>query len=88
MPDGTGFCRPDSLPRHDRNRMYGGVDVAAPIIQEFMQFRIARREIVELPDEALNKDGMVRHIVKDFRRRQPVSLQLHREIFHRSHTPC
>ncbi len=54
------------------------VNLMRPEIEKLVQARESRRQIVFLPDEALQQIGMIRHVVENFRRCQPVIVQLNR----------
>lgn len=47
-----------------------------PKIEKVMELRIARREIVVLPDELLEYSRMVWHSVSDLGQGEPVALEL------------
>src|SRR5688572_29287080 len=51
-------------------------ELAGPEVQELVQHRKLRRQIVFLPNERLQQLRVVRQPVKDRRRRQPVTLEL------------
>ena len=57
-------------------------------IQEFMENRKTRRKIQFLPDIALQKTGMVGHVVQNFRRRQAEPTKSIREVAGRHSDPC
>src|SRR3546814_762379 len=79
--------RDDTVVRH-RYRMNPAFDVLLPEAEEPAQYRIARRQIETLPDEALQQVRMIRHVIQDLRGREPVMSELHREIAHRGLRRC
>src|SRR5258707_12330962 len=73
------------------HRMQLAVDAAAPEFEKALQFRIIRRQVEFLPDEALQQSRMVRQMIDDLGCGQsiPPHLQLiriHVRPF-RCHTP-
>src|SRR3546814_8561712 len=68
--------------------MNPALDVLLPEAEEPAQYRIARRQIETLPDEALQQVRMIRHVIQDLRGREPVMSELHREIAHRGLRRC
>src|SRR4028119_1045594 len=78
--DRAPFGGADKVLVGDPDRMKGGLDLAAPMIEEAVQLRELRRDVIFLPDEQLDELGVVRHVIADLRRQQAVALQLDEEI--------
>lgn len=55
----------------DAHRMNRAVEFAAPEGEEAAQFGIVRGKIVILPDEGLEKDGVIRQAIEDLGGGQP-----------------
>ncbi|TDR33638.1 hypothetical protein DES43_12038 [Aquamicrobium defluvii] len=47
-----------------------------PVVEKAAQFGELRREIVFLPDVKLKQAGMIRHMIMDFSRGEPVAAHL------------
>jgi hypothetical protein len=60
--------------------MQATLDLALPEIEELPQGREFREEIIFLPDEILQQVRVIRHVVEDIGRRQPIALKLATEI--------
>ena len=74
--DVTDFGRADEILAHHPHRMERAVQIFAPIFKKLVKLRIVRRQIHILPDESLQQCGVIRHVVDDLHRRQPVTLEL------------
>ena len=66
----------DDVFAHHPHRMKRDVQIPAPEIEELSNLRIIRRQIHILPDKGLQQGRMIRHVVIDFHRRQPILLEL------------
>src|SRR5690606_39009297 len=62
------------------------VQGVGPEVQELVQHRKLRKQVVLLPDVALQQGRMVGHVVEDFRRGQPVALELLTELDRSGHS--
>src|SRR4051812_4208060 len=60
----------------DIDRMQLALDVVAPEFEEFAQLGKIGSQVEFLPDEALQQRGMVRQLIEDLGRGEPVALQL------------
>src|SRR5918992_407724 len=74
------LARPDKPGVGDAHLEQLAVEIARPELEEFPQLRKQGMQIVVLPHETLNERRMVRHAVKDLRRRQAVALKLRCKI--------
>src|SRR5262249_45437030 len=64
----------------DRHRMQRSLELLQPEIEEFVEFRKVRAQIVLLPDVGLQKPGMIRPAIEDVGCGQSVALELATEI--------
>src|SRR5690606_39701281 len=74
--DGAPFGWPDQPLMGDAYRVQRAVEALWPEFQDTAQFGKFRRQVIVLPDVELEKGGVVRHVVVDLRRGEPVALQL------------
>ena len=79
--DGAQFSGLDQLGMRDPDRIKRPLELLLPEGKEVPQRRELRKQIVILPDVCLQQRGMIRHPVKNFRRRQPVTQHLFPEVF-------
>ena len=65
------------------------MEVVGPEIEKFSQARIIRRPVEPLPDKGLQQTGMVGQVIENFRRGQPIAVQLFsRIVAHFKHFPA
>jgi hypothetical protein len=56
------------------------LDLAAPVIEEVVEDREFRSDIIMLPDEELQQRGMVRHVMMNFGGGEALAFELELEI--------
>src|ERR1700710_2482103 len=62
------------------DREQGSLELLPPESEAILQRRKIRKQIVILPDVGLQQRGMIRHAIKNLRRRQPITQHLFPEI--------
>jgi len=62
--------------------MQSALDVVRPEIQESPQDREIRREVELLPDIALKQARMIRQVIENLGRREPVAFELQAKMRH------
>src|ERR1700746_2377003 len=78
--DGAQLRGLDQLGMRDSDREQRSLELFLPEAQEIRQRREFRKQVVVLPDIGLQQRRMVRHPIKDLRRRQTVTQHLLPEI--------
>src|SRR4249919_194900 len=63
------------------HRVQRAFELLEPEVEELVQFRKYRAQVVALPDIALQEPGVVRPPVQDVRRRQSVAFELFAKVF-------
>ena len=82
LPDQIApLARPDQLAMGEAPRMQRAVNPFLPELDEFEQLRTVRRQIVVLPDEAVDHIPLIRTPAERFGRGQPLALQHHFGLF-------
>lgn len=82
LPDHIApLARPDQLAMGEAPRMQRAVNPFLPELDEFEQLRTVRRQIVVLPDEAVDHIPPIRTPAERFGRGQPLALQHHFGLF-------
>ena len=82
LPDHIApLARPDQLAMGESHRMQRAVDPFLPELDEFQHLRTVRRQIVVLPDEAVDHIPLIRNPVEQFGRGQPIALQHYPGLF-------
>jgi len=76
LPDHVApLARPDQLAMGEAPRMQRAVNHFLPELDEFEQWRKIRRQIVVLPDEAVDHITLIRTPAEQSGRGQPLALQ-------------
>src|SRR5262245_37802801 len=79
---GAYLARRDEPGGRDPDGVELALEAAAPELEEPVQDREVRRQVVVLPRIALQQAGMVGEIIEDLRRRQPVAAELRYQAGH------
>ena len=77
-PGMADFGGADDAPAGQYDRMQLALDLMCPEIEEFPEFGIAGRDIVILPDKALQQGRVVGQVIEDFGGRQAIVVELKR----------
>src|SRR5579872_756840 len=80
LSDGAELGGADEAAMGDAHGMERPFELFAPECQELHQDRELRRDVVVLPNVALQQRGMIRQAVKNFRGRQAEAFELPHEI--------
>src|SRR5664279_2361820 len=78
--DGAQFGRLDQLGMGDRHGEQRSIQFFLPEREEILQRRKFREQIVILPNIGLQQRGVIRHPIKNLRRRQPVTQRQFPEV--------